>query len=499
MSNPTSTRFAMPHTLVVVMALVVLVLAASWVIPSGEYERVELQTSEGVRTVTVAGTYREVPKIYLGPQTVLEAPIKGFLDGALLIGFLMVIGGSFAIFQETGAVEFGIRRLTDAIGRRRSLEGLLIPALMVVFSLGGSIFGMAEETIPFIVIFIPLARRLGYDSIVGIAIPFLGSVAGFSAAFFNPFTVGISQSIAGLPLYSGLGYRTLSWVIGTAVTIAYVMWYARRVKRNPDLSPVRDIDLARGQVEVAGDGSVGWQPRHVGTLALFLASMVLLVVGVLRWQWYIDQIAVLFFGMGIVLGLSGGMGPSRIARTFVAGAKDMVGVVFIIACARAPRDRAGREDPGHGAVCGLADALAPAAGGDRAGDVPRPVRDQLLHPFGHGAGGPHHAGDGAARRSRRTHPADGGLRVPVVRVREPDPPDERRDDGRAGRREGAVGTVGEVVPAADADPDGAQFPAVDPARAAVPLGVGTGTRAARASGRDHILPSTDSPRSSVTS
>jgi uncharacterized ion transporter superfamily protein YfcC len=336
MSQPFFKRLTMPHTLVVVMLLVILVLAVSWVIPSGEYKRVQVQTSEGIRNVTVAGTFHVVPKVYLGPQMVLESPIKGFLDGALLICFLLMIGGSFAIFQETGAVEFSIRRLTGAISRRPYLEWMLIPALMVVFSLGGSIFGMAEETIPFVLIFIPLARRLGYDSIVGAAIPFLGSAAGFAAAFFNPFTVGIAQSIAGLPLYSGLGYRLFTWVIGTAVIIAYVMWYARRVKRNPEISPVRDIDLERGTIEPPADGEAGsWDIRHVATLALFVSSMVLLVVGVLKWKWYIDQIAVLFFGMGIVLGFAGGLGPSRVARTFVTGAKDMVGVVFIVACARA--------------------------------------------------------------------------------------------------------------------------------------------------------------------
>jgi uncharacterized ion transporter superfamily protein YfcC len=336
MSKPFLKNLSMPHTLVVVMALVILVLALSWVVPSGEYDRAEVQTSEGVRTVTVAGTYRTVEKVYLGPQMVLESPIKGFLDGALLICFLLMIGGSFAIFQETGAVEFGIRRLTDAISRRPYLEGMLIPTLMVVFSLAGSVFGMAEETIPFVIIFIPLARRLGYDSIVGTSIPFLGSAAGFAAAFFNPFTVGIAQSIAGLPMYSGLGYRVVTWFIGTAVVIAYVMWYARRVKRNPEISPVADIDRERGAVEPYAAGEPeAWDRRHVATLVLFVASMVLLVVGVLLWKWYIDQIAVLFFGMGIVLGFAGGLGPSRVARTFVTGAKDMVGVVFIVACARA--------------------------------------------------------------------------------------------------------------------------------------------------------------------
>ena len=328
-------RLVMPHTLVVVMLLVILVLGLSWIIPSGEYQRQKVETSQGTRNVTVAGTYQQVEKVYLGPQMVLESPIKGFLDGALLICFLLVIGGSFAIFQETGADEFGIRRLTAGILSRPYLDVMLIPVLMIIFSLAGSIFGMSEEVIPFILIFIPLARRLGYDSIVGVSIPFLGAAAGFAAAFFNPFTVGISQSIAGIPLYSGLGYRLVSWVIGTAVIIAYVMWYARKVKRNPECSPVYDIDRAREAVMPHDGAKEHWDVRHVATLSLFVASMVLLVVGVLKWQWYIDQIAVLFLGMGIVLGFTGGLGPSRVAKTFVTGAKDMVGVVFIIACARA--------------------------------------------------------------------------------------------------------------------------------------------------------------------
>ena len=328
-------RLVMPHTLVVVMLLVILVLGLSWIIPSGEYQRQKVETSQGTRNVTVAGTYQQVEKVYLGPQMVLESPIKGFLDGALLICFLLVIGGSFAIFQETGAVEFGIRRLTAGILSRPYLDVMLIPVLMIIFSLAGSIFGMSEEVIPFILIFIPLARRLGYDSIVGVSIPFLGAAAGFAAAFFNPFTVGISQSIAGIPLYSGLGYRLVSWVIGTAVIIAYVMWYARKVKRNPECSPVYDIDRAREAVMPHDGAKEHWDVRHVATLSLFVASMVLLVVGVLKWQWYIDQIAVLFLGMGIVLGFTGGLGPSRVAKTFVTDAKDMVGVVFIIACARA--------------------------------------------------------------------------------------------------------------------------------------------------------------------
>jgi uncharacterized ion transporter superfamily protein YfcC len=123
-------------------------------------------------------------------------------------------------------------------------------------------------------------------------------------------------------------------VIGTAVMVGYVMWYAARVKAHPEISPMRDLDLEREAV-AARAGAIGWDWRHAATLFVFVASMILLVVGVLLWKWYIDQIAVLFFGMGILLGFVGGMGPSRVAKTFVTGAKDMVGVVFIVACARA--------------------------------------------------------------------------------------------------------------------------------------------------------------------
>lgn len=331
---PSAPGRKMPHTLVIVGALIILVLVLSWLIPSGEYQRTAVETSEGIRKVTIPGTFHLVPKVMLGLQALLLAPIKGFLDGSLLICFLLVIGGTFAVFQETGAVESGICGLTDVLARRPALKGLVIPVLMTVFSLAGGIFGMAEEIIPFVIIFIPLARRLGYDSIVGICIPFLGAAAGFAAAFFNPFTVGIAQSIAGLPLYSGLGYRLVTWVIGTTVVITYVMLYARRVKRDPTLSPVYDLDLERGSLSETTSGPA-WDARKVAALVLFAGCMLLLVVGVLRWKWYMEEIAVLFFGMGLALGLVGGLSPSRIAEVFVVGAKDMVGVVFIVACARA--------------------------------------------------------------------------------------------------------------------------------------------------------------------
>ncbi len=324
----------MPHTLVIVAALMLVVLILSWLVPSGEFQRIEKVLPDGSRLkVPVNGTFHQLPKTFLGLQTLFVAPIKGFLDGAGLISFLLIIGGSFGIFQETGAVEQGIKRLTVHLRRHPVLELLFIPVLMTVFSLAGAVFGMAEELIPLVMIFVVLARALGYDSIVGLAIPFLGAAAGFACAFFNPFTVGVAQGIAGVPIYSGLVYRVCAWVVATSVVIAYVMFYAAKVKKNPELSPVRDIDLAR-ENHAAGLGD-DWNASHILALLTFLGALILLVYGVLKFHWYLEPIAALFLGMGILIGLISRMGPSEIAKHFVAGAKDMVGVVFIVACARA--------------------------------------------------------------------------------------------------------------------------------------------------------------------
>ncbi len=322
----------MPHTLVIVGSLIVLVLLLSWVVPSGTYQHIE---KDG-RLVTQPGTYQETAKSYLGPQWLMLAPIKGFLDGSLIIAFLLLIGGAFSVIQATGTIEFAIRRITAALASRPVLEKLMIPVLMTVFSLGGSVFGMSEETIPFILIFVPLAISLGYDSIVGVAIPFLGAAAGFAAAFFNPFTVGIAQGLVGLPLYSGLGYRVVTWVVGTGTVIAWVMVYAARIKKNPKLSPVYELDLKRDKSAHAGSGPVEpWTARRIIVLSIFFVSMGVLVWGILEAKWFIEEIGALFLAMGLIMGLAGGMKGNDIAASFVAGAKDMVGVTLIIACGRA--------------------------------------------------------------------------------------------------------------------------------------------------------------------
>jgi uncharacterized ion transporter superfamily protein YfcC len=335
MTNASATserRIRMPHTLVIVGSLVVFVLVLSWLVPSGTYQTVE----KAGRQVTIPGTYQRVAKVVLGPQWLVIAPIRGFLDGSLIIAFLLLIGGSFNVIQTTGIVELGIRKITAALASRPHLEKLMIPVLMTLFSLGGSIFGMAEEVIPFVLICVPLALSLGYDSIVGVSIPFLGAAAGFAGAFFNPFTVGIAQGLVGLPLYSGLGYRVITWFITTAVIAGWVMVYAARVKRRPESSCVHELDRARDRT--AFDATAvpePWTVRRILVVVLFLAGMVALVWGILRAQWFIEEIGALFLAMGLLMGVVSGLRPDEIATSFVAGARDMVNVTLIIACGRA--------------------------------------------------------------------------------------------------------------------------------------------------------------------
>lgn len=322
-----------PHfdTLIMIFAVVALVAAATWVVPGGEYQR---QVRDG-KTLVIPGSFAHVPGSPQGIGALLIAPIRGFIEAAHIIAFLFVIGGAFMIIQETGAVTVGIRQLSATLAERPHLQKFFIPVTMTVFSLAGGIFGMCEETMPFVLIFIPLALSLGYDSLVGTAIPFLGAAAGFAGSVLNPFTVGIAQSIAELPLYSGIEYRIVIWVISTVSMISFVMMYAARIKADPPRSPVYELDRTRQTTQPAQGAPDGLEARHKAVLVTFFVAIVGLVAGILQFGWYISEIGALFLALGIVSGMIGGLAPGKIAAAFKAGARDMVGVALIIGSARA--------------------------------------------------------------------------------------------------------------------------------------------------------------------
>jgi uncharacterized ion transporter superfamily protein YfcC len=324
-------KIRLPNTFVLLFAILALIALATWLVPGGKYDT---HLVNGKQLVDPA-TFHFVDSKPQGLAALMMAPIKGFAEAALIIGFVLITGGAFAVLHKTEAIDAMIKSIAQAHTRSAFVRAATIPLFVTMFSLGGATFGMNEEAIPFILIFVPLALALGYDSVTGVSIPFLGSQVGFGAAFLNPFNVGIAQGIAGLPVFSGMGYRLLVWAIATAVTIAFLMWYAARIKANPEKSPTYLLDLGRRE-ELAVDfsGFEGMTLKHKLVLWVFAGSLLAMVFGVVKFGWFIEEIAALFLVMTIVVGVIGRLDSDQLVGAFVQGAKDLVGTALVIALAR---------------------------------------------------------------------------------------------------------------------------------------------------------------------
>lgn len=323
-------RLRIPNTFVLLFAILALIALATWFIPGGKYDT---HLVNGKQLIDPA-SFHYVESAPQGLVALMKAPIKGFVEAAQIIGFVLVVGGAFAVVQKTDAIDTGIRSIARMHEHSALVRAALIPVFVTLFSLGGATFGMNEEAIPFVLIFVPLALALGYDTITGVSIPFLGSQAGFGAAFLNPFNVGIAQGIAGVPVFSGIGYRLIVWVATTSVTILFLMWYAARVKQNPTLSPTYVLDQTRRQEQPAHIGLDRMTGRHKAVLAIFALSLAAMVIGVVKFDWYIDEIAALFLSMAIVVGIVGRLGSDNWVAAFMQGAKDLAPTALVIAIAR---------------------------------------------------------------------------------------------------------------------------------------------------------------------
>ena len=324
-----------PHTFVIVFALIVLAAVFTWVVPAGEYSR---QVVDG-REVVVSDSFHHVDA---APQTwqIFSALFNGFVDKADIIIFILMVGGAFWILNNSHAIDVGVMaflRRVQKLSRYRiirllGVENIIITLVMLLFSLFGAIFGMSEETIAFVVVFIPLAISMGYDSIVGVSMCYVAAHVGFAGAMLNPFTIGIAQGIADLSLFSGLEYRLFCWVVLTVIGIAFVLCYANRVKAKPERSPVYKLDdYWRGRQQNTGDEKL--TTRHALILVLLLLTIVALVVGVLLWDWYIAEISALFLAMGILAGILDRQHADDIAKLFLAGCKDILSAALVVGLA----------------------------------------------------------------------------------------------------------------------------------------------------------------------
>lgn len=326
-------KLKMPNTFVLLFVLLAMIAAATWIVPGGKYET---HLVNG-RQLIDPDSFHYVASNPQGFVALMMAPIKGFVEAALIIGFVLIVGGAFAVLQKTEAIDAMIKTVAKAHRTSATVRMLVIPVFVTLFSLGGATFGMAEEAIPFVLIFIPLALALGYDSIIGVSIPFVGSQVGFAAAFLNPFNVGVAQGIAGIPVFSGIGFRLVVWATATAITIAFLLRYAARIKANPSASPTFALDEDRRQQQPHDDLAdfKGMTGVHKLVLLLFVATLVTMIVGVVRYEWFIEEIAALFLTMAIAVGVVGRLSADEFIAAFLQGAKDLVTTALVIALARA--------------------------------------------------------------------------------------------------------------------------------------------------------------------
>lgn len=386
-----------PHTYTIISCIIVICALLSWVIPAGEYDRRQVEVNGSQRTVIVDHSFHAVEA---APQTwqVFSSLLQGFEKQAGIIAFLLIIGGAFQIMNDSRAIDVGIfsfLRFTRGLERHRWMRGigvnnLVIAMIITLFSLFGAVFGMSEETLAFVVIIVPLAISMGYDSITGLCMVYVAAHVGFAGAILNPFTIGIAQGLSDLPLFSGVGYRVFCWAVLTGVLIACVLVYAARVKRVPARSPMYEADAywrgreAEATAEVVyrvprasyfvywllagalavfswlypsttfrlGHSSLTFCAVPLATVLFLLAggiglrksfhffiltvltfTVVFLIIGVMGYGWYLPEISAIFLAMGVFSGMAAGKDADAIIKLFLDGAKDMLSAALVVGLA----------------------------------------------------------------------------------------------------------------------------------------------------------------------
>ena len=353
-----------PNTYVIIFSVLLLCAVATWFIPGGV------------------------------PQTwqVFSALFEGFSQQAGIIAFVLIIGGAFWIVNSTKAVDAGITRFISKASslerfplvRRLGVGNIVIVLVMLLFGVFGAVFGMSEETIAFVAVVIPLAKSLGYDEIVGVCMVYVAAHVGFAGAMLNPFTVGIAQDMSGLPLFSGMEYRTVCWTVLMTIAILCVLLYASKVKKSR-LETCSDVMAEVNAVEEQKAGVAAWVTFALITLSLILFSVhyasecvvkvgqgefsapwllwtatglfvllsllslrssaqmyvldllmftiVFMVIGVMGYGWYLPEICALFLALGIAAGISAGYESDDVVKEFLSGAKDIFSAALVIGLA----------------------------------------------------------------------------------------------------------------------------------------------------------------------
>lgn len=313
-----------PDTYVIVFAVLLMAAAATYIVPAGAFDREE---TDGVTTV-ISGTFENVESSPADFMDIFMAVQTGMVESAGLIFLVLFAGGMFEIINKSGAIHTGIY---SAIDTMKGKEFLLIATIIILFALGGAVGALANSVIPFVAIGVLLVKALKLDALVAVAITFNAAFVGFSAGFLNPYTVGIAHNISELPLFSGMVFRLIAFVLLVGVTIWYTWRYCKKILNDPSRSLIG--------IEQDGESELNFDENFSGRHKLILiwtgAALIFFVFAVVKFQWTTDHMAAFFVIIGLIAGIIAGMNYNTIAITFLEGCKNLVYGALIIGLARA--------------------------------------------------------------------------------------------------------------------------------------------------------------------
>ena len=309
-----------PDSLVLLFVLIVVAQLATYLLPAGEFDRDGRQV--------VPGTYHPVDAAPLHPLTFLTAIPEGLAAAQDIIFFVFIVGGVIAVIRATGAIDAVIGAAIRHLSHR---PAALISGMVMLFAIGSSTIGMAEEYMPFVPILVTMCLALQMDAVVAVGIIYIGAGIGYGCAALNPFTVLIAQDIAGLELTSGQGVRWALLLVCAIVGVDHILRYVRRVQRDPSVSLVRDVDYSTG-FQMPDD--VRFTGRRVMVLILFAVAVGLFVYGVAAWEWYLTELTAVFVALALIAAPFGRLGPNDVATEFCRGAAELTKTALLIGFAR---------------------------------------------------------------------------------------------------------------------------------------------------------------------
>ncbi|MGJ7911285.1 YfcC family protein [Neobacillus sp. LXY-1] len=359
-------KMKMPTAYTLLFLIIIVIAALTWIVPGGQYDTKVDKVSQ--QEIPVSGTYHQLSAAKQTPQGIWEvvnAPINGFFDAKDIALFVLVIGGFLGVVMKTGAIDAGITRV---IRKLKGREQWLIPILMTLFAIGGTTYGMAEETIAFYPILIPVLIAAGYDALTAVSIIALGAGIGCLGSTVNPFATGIASGFAGVSIGDGMGLRLVILIVTLIVTIMFVMRYAKKVKDDPSKSLIANMKEENEQHFLTQKTEdLEFTGRRKAVLSVFGLTFVIMILGVVPWaakfnitifedlvtalgkipfigkllggmiplgDWWFGELTMLFLVSSIIIAFIYRMGEENFTSTFINGARDLLGVAIIIGISR---------------------------------------------------------------------------------------------------------------------------------------------------------------------